>query len=342
MIIYNISQPRVCVLCRTPNSFVDNGNNWLCHVCGHSIRRPPSVPPPPPPPPLPINPPFRPDPPPINLDLPIRSPILRPRVRFNPLSAVAQFFGDVLDWFFDDGWKIISIGMIVLIIVGFGIRLIPPLFEEKDIYSDPIGIKNSQSGDSTTTSSKPTQTEDTAQEPTLLPYFSDSFLSTTRLSNSWIKTNGNTWVFDGDNGLNLAGSSGYLVLSDLPVNTHNGYVITFQARGCNENAATLAWVYLGMDENNTLVDGLSFINGSDISYHASSKNVDNFTKICDLTFTRTDRFVAIKLQFVSGKVKIYVNGEHFHTQELKGTTPAFSFYRGNKNYNVKNFNVYID
>jgi hypothetical protein len=161
------------------------------------------------------------------------------------------------------------------------------------------------------------------------------------LNDDWVETSSD-WEFDGNNGYKLMKSSGYLMLSDLPTDELDGYTISFQAKGGNSQFATLAWVYLSADENGNLIDGFSFINGSEISYHPTSSNKGNYSNISDLAFIRTDNFVNITLTFVNGEVIIYVNDVHCVTQRLSGIYPAFSFYRGNQDYHIRNFYITLD
>jgi hypothetical protein len=178
------------------------------------------------------------------------------------------------------------------------------------------------------------------------PYFFDSLLGTSELHNNWNKDGGATWKFDGDSGFGLTGTGGYLILSDLPSDANQGYTIVFEARGQRNQDATLAWVYLSVNENGILVDGLSFCNGrggkGDISYHPISNNAENRTEISELPSTRTDRFVNIKLNIANGAVRVYVNGEYYCTQELTGVRPAFAFYRGTQDYHIRNFYIMLN
>ena len=195
-----------------------------------------------------------------------------------------------------------------------------------------------------------------ADERQQLKRYSESFADPASVGNYWLKTGGDSWQFDGANGLNI-NQTGRLVLHDVLPDTYCNYTVEFEVAQ-RSTIYDLMILNLGKNNDGTLGDGFligyqltGVTGGWRIYYHPTAMPSGKYQDQCilrnrSLSITR-DEFISVKIQVSSRRASIYVNNEFIVAQDVSMPKSAFAINGGLNsvipgNYNIRNFNLTID
>ena len=165
----------------------------------------------------------------------------------------------------------------------------------------------------------------------------ESFTESTRYSDYWVKTGGNTWKIDGPNGLHI-NSSGTLALTGVLPDAMYNYTAEFEVAKSagNKNFPAL---YLGIDKNGNYRNQIAFHNTDNsnggILYRAAVHESQNGVKIGNVEEYKADEYFLVKIQVKDKHVDIYINGKYLATSELEVNNSAFVFAYHETNWAYK-------
>jgi len=186
-----------------------------------------------------------------------------------------------------------------------------------------------------------------------MTHYSDSFDDPAKVGQYWIKSSGDTWKFDGPNGLNIE-SPGRLTLHDVLPDSYCNFTVEFETAKRGNNNGDLVNLNLGKNNNGDLGDffviGYDGARGTGLYYNSNNtpdKSNDAISRNTSLR-SELDEFVIVKIQVKDRLASIYVNSEYITTQDVSMPKSAFAFnassehYMVTNSYNIRNFSIKID
>ncbi|MCL2456803.1 MAG: copper amine oxidase N-terminal domain-containing protein [Defluviitaleaceae bacterium] len=194
----------------------------------------------------------------------------------------------------------------------------------------------------------------TDPKPQLTEY-SESFTNATRISDYWVKTQGDTWMIDGPNGLRM-NSGGQMSLVDFFPNAKVDFTVEYEITNIG-SGIDLPYILLGIDANGNYVDQFSFAHPAwtpseyEIRYNEAANpglNVGvNIGRYYDVSFARGGEYIPIKIQVKDGHASIYMNNVNVAQRGLNANRAAFAFICGSSALTtpscyIRNFKITID
>jgi hypothetical protein len=217
----------------------------------------------------------------------------------------------------------------------------------------------------------------TTPKPQLTEY-SFSFTDTTRLSEYWKKTDGDTWRFEGNSGY-LINGGGFLELVDIIPSGLSSYVVEFEVasdgperHGGISDVGRYVNIFLGKNNDGTYGDLFSLRRllgsgfGTKLWYYGETNwhgNKYDFTRydagtieylsngieLIELEAIGMREFLNVKLVVDNSYVDIFINDVYTFSRDLSSDNSALTFYGVNSAFNqdqhsyfIRNFNIRID
>jgi hypothetical protein len=183
-----------------------------------------------------------------------------------------------------------------------------------------------------------------------LTQYSESFTNTNRLSDWWIKTEGDSWLIDGPNGLRL-NSTGYVALTDFFPNTIADFTVEYEATRITHERPFPS-IFLGIDPDGNYKDVFQF--GSRNQMYYSEHLASLFSRgvggesayLGNYTAIESGEYASFKIQVKDRHVSIFMNGILMAQRGLTNRAAfGFAIAHSDSIYGdryVRNFKITID